>query len=162
MTAEGLSESATGGLQYYQWGIEVPGKLYPLSWDQRHTIKLIGMADLPFDVKLSLSWLFHSGKPFTFYPSRTGFAPLDPSQEFEPNNARMNQYNLVNIKVLRSFTFGIQEPALRLTIFVDVRNLLNSKNVRWVDSSGKVGGELEDVTAYDLYRRTNIGVRIEL
>ena len=161
MTAEGLSESPVGGLQYYQWGIEVPSRMYPLSWDQRHTVKVIAMADFPLGVKMSLSWLFHSGRPYTYYPSKDGFTPEDPTQEFEPNNARMKDYNLVNMKLMRLFKISTK-PLFYMTVYVDVRNLLNTKNVRWVDSAGRIGGELEDLTAYDPSRRTRLGLRVEL
>lgn len=162
MTAEGLSESARSGLQFYQWGIETPSRLFPLSWDQRHTLKVIATADLPFEIVVSASWQFHSGRPYTYYPSRDGFTPEDPTIEFEPNNARMKEFSLLNLKASRTFNVGTKETPVHLTVYADVRNLFNARNVRWVDSAGRIGGELEDLSAYDPYRRTRIGMRVEL
>jgi hypothetical protein len=46
----------------------------------------------------------------------------------------------VNAKFSRQ---SVVEKARRyvITVYVDVRNLLNKKNVRWIDSNGKIGGE---------------------
>jgi hypothetical protein len=45
--------------------------------------------------------------------------------------------------------------------YLDVRNLLNEKNVKWVDSNGRIGGELGDPSGYFIGRRTRLGARIE-
>jgi hypothetical protein len=47
-------------------------------------------------------------------------------------------------------------------IYIDARNLFNARNVKWVDSSGRIGGELDDITAWDAYRRIRVGVKAEL
>lgn len=164
MFAEGLSDDAREGLQYYQWGIPVPAEMFPLSWDQRHTVKVISSLNLPMNFRVSAYWLFRTGRPYTYYPSSDGFTPLDSSQVFEPNNARMKGFNVLNVKA--SWSTGI--GALRgdipviLTFYIDGRNVLNTQNVDWVDSSGRPGGELGDLTAFEPYRRIRLGVKADL
>ncbi len=162
MYAEGVSEDSRDGLEYYEWGIQVPARPFPLSWDQRHTVKVIGLLELPFQMSLSVLWMYHSGRPYTYYPSKDGFTPIDPSMEFEPNNARMSDYNVLNAKLSKDFALGSGDPpAVKLIVYADSRNLLNAKNVRWVDSSGRPGGELGDLSGWDPGRRIRIGVRLE-
>jgi hypothetical protein len=76
-------------------------------------------------------------------------------------NARMFDVAFVNAKFSRQF---VVEKARRyvITVYVDARNLLNKKNVRWIDSNGKIGGELGDPNAYYDPRRVRVGVRLEL
>jgi len=38
---------------------------------------------------------------------------------------------------------------------------LNEKNVRWIDSNGRIGGELSDPGGYYIGRRTTLGVQLE-
>jgi outer membrane receptor protein involved in Fe transport len=163
MNAEGVSEYARGGLQYYQWGLPVPARPFPLSWDQKHTVKVIANLQLPWEVKISTTWNFHSGRPYTYYPSKDGFTPIDPSLAFEPNNALLDDFNLLNIKASKRFKVGPDDsPTMRMSVYADGRNVLNKKNVRWADSSGRVGGELGDLSAWDSGRRIRVGVRVEL
>jgi len=163
MSAEGVSENPRGGLRYYQWGIPVPARPFPLSWDQRHTVKVIATLQLPWDITASSSWEYHTGRPYTYYPSRDGFTPEDPSLEFEPNNARLESFNLLNVKVSKKVVFGTEpDPLVKLNVYFDGRNVLNTKNVRWVDSSGRVGGELGDLSAWGPGRRIRLGLRMEL
>jgi outer membrane receptor for ferrienterochelin and colicin len=162
MIAEGISEDARSGLQYYEWGLQVPAQPFPLSWDQRHTVKVVGTVDLPLDLSLSVLWVFHTGRPYTYFPSKDGFTPEDSSLTFQPNNARMSDYNVMNIKVSRTFTLTADPPpATTITAYIDGRNILNAKNVLWVDSAGKVGGELGDLSAWDPGRRVRFGIRLE-
>jgi outer membrane receptor protein involved in Fe transport len=164
MNAEGISEDARSGLEYYQWGFEVPSRPFPLSWDQRHTVKTIAALELPWGFELSGLWVFHTGRPYTYYPSSDGFTPLDSTLTFEPNNARMDDYNMLNLKLSFRYAFGeeTERPWMRLSVYLDARNVLNTKNVRWVDSSGEPGGELGDLSAWDTPRRVRLGVRLEL
>ncbi len=163
MIAEGVSESPRGGLQYFQWGLPVPAQMYPLSWDQRHTVKSVLSLTLPMNVSASATWLFRTGRPYTFFPSSDGFTPIDPEQVFEPNNARMKGFSLINLKVSWKGRFATAENTfLNVTLYADMRNLLNTKNVKWVDSAGRIGGELGDLSAYEPYRRIRIGAGVEL
>jgi outer membrane receptor protein involved in Fe transport len=162
MAASGISENARGGLQYYGWGLEVPGRAYPLSWDQRHTINAAGTLRLPWNLQLSATAAYHSGRPYTYYPSSDGYTPVDPTMEFEPNNARLNQFFLLNTKLLVWFALpGNGDPALKARAYIDIRNLFNTRNERWADSGGKVGGELGDLTAWEPGRRIRLGLEAE-
>jgi len=161
MFAEGLSQDATAGMQYYQWGLPVPAVPFPLSWDQRHTVKATATLELPWQMLVSGVWSYHTGRPYTYYPSTDGFTPLDPTMEFEPNNARMADYNMLDVKISKTFSVGDDaSPSVRITVYADGKNILNSRNVLWVDSSGKPGGELGDVSAWDSPRRVRVGLRV--
>jgi outer membrane receptor protein involved in Fe transport len=164
MKAEGLSESENQGIDYAQWGFPVYTLPFYLSWDQRHTVKTDLLFKLPLAVKLNFLWQYHTGRPYTFFPSKDGFTPDNPLQLFLPNNHRMPHYNIIDLYAAKDFYLSRnrqQEPAAasKLSVYVDVRNLLNTKNVLWVDSSGRIGGELGDPSAYYSPRRTAVGVR---
>jgi hypothetical protein len=157
MKTEGYSEYENQGINLAQWGFPVANTEFPLSWDQRHTIK----ADISFDLtertQLDGLWHYHSGRPYTHFPSEDGFTASEPERPFVPNNRRMASYAMLSFKVTRTFgsRWGIEEWAL----YVDCRNALDEPNVRWVDSSGRVGGELADPSAYYPLRRTLVGLR---
>ncbi|HEY4643576.1 MAG TPA: TonB-dependent receptor, partial [Bacteroidota bacterium] len=160
MKVEGAADFANQGLNYFEWGFPLFPREYPLSWDQRHTVKVIAELELPFDVTANVVAQYHSGRPYTFYPTKDGFSPLDTTLIFTPNNARMRDSKLVDVKVYKGFTLG--SGRTRFWLYLDVRNLLDAKNVRWVDSNGRVGGELTDPSAYGEPRRTRVGIRVEL
>lgn len=160
MVTEGVSGYADQTLNYAQWGFPLAPKPFPLSWDQKHTFKLDADALLWWGIQTNVIVLYNSPRPYSLYPTRDGFTPIDPSYTFIPNNARMSDVLLVNLKVSKRF-----DPELlahsRLTVYADVRNLLNKKNVRWMDSNGRIGGELGDPSAYYDPRRVRIGLRYE-
>lgn len=72
----------------------------------------------------------------------------------------MSDVLFVNLKISKQFDLN-QIFQSRLTIYVDVRNLLNRNNIRWVDSNGRAGGELSDPGAYYDPRRVRVGARLE-
>ena len=158
MTAEGLSENATQGLYLAQYGIVPYTSPFFLSWDQRHTLKVNLSARLPLGVDAEIFWSYNTARPYTYYPSRDGFTPLDTTIIFVPNNRRMQDYSSVDMKVTRSFSFM---ESMRATLYADIRNLFNTKSVKWYDSSGRTGGELGDPSAYYTGFRGLIGVRFE-
>ncbi|MCX6145108.1 MAG: hypothetical protein NTZ35_18045 [Ignavibacteriales bacterium] len=47
-------------------------------------------------------------------------------------------------------------------LYADIRNLFFKLNVKWMDSLGRIGGELGDPSAYYDLRRVKIGFRMEL
>lgn len=160
MVTEGGSEYANQALNYAQWGFPLAPKLFPLSWDQRHTIKLDADALLWYGLQTNVIILYNSPRPYSFYPTRDGFSPVDPSYVFIPNNARMREVLMVNVKISKRFDLPFVFPST-LTVYADIRNLLNRKNVRWMDSNGRVGGELGDPSAYYDPRRVRAGLRYE-
>ena len=162
MVTEGLSDNVNQIINLSQWGFPVAAHPFPLSWDQRHTIK--------GDVEFATLWgmhvnavvLFNSPRPYTYFPTRDGFTPLDSTKDFLPNNARMESNLFVNFKVTKDFTLGCEPPGTKMTVYADVRNLFNSQNVKWVDSNGRIGGELGDPGAYYDPRRVRVGIQVEL
>lgn len=158
MTTEGVSEYADQRVNFAQWGFPLAPATFPLSWDQRHTLKLDAEPKLPLGIRADLIVLYNSPRPYTFFPTRDGFSPLYPNALFVPNNGRMDDILLVNLKVSRQF--GREQSGL-LTVYADVRNLLNRKNVRWIDSNGRIGGELSDLGAYYEPRRVRVGLKAE-
>ncbi|MFH1569042.1 MAG: TonB-dependent receptor [Gemmatimonadota bacterium] len=157
--AEGLSDHEDQGLNLAQWGFPVASVPFPLSWDQRHTVKADLGVELPLGVSGEVLWHYHTGRPYTYFPSADGFTPEDPGRPFQPNNRRMSSYRMLSLKLSR----GIRVRSWgELTAYVDCRNALDEMNVRWVDASGRPGGELSDPSAYYTPRRTMVGVRAEL
>ncbi|HEY6192806.1 MAG TPA: TonB-dependent receptor [Bacteroidota bacterium] len=158
MTTEGVSEYADQRINFAQWGFPLAPVTFPLSWDQRHTLKLDVEPRLPLGIEGDLIVLYNSPRPYTYFPTRDGFNPLYPNALFVPNNARMEDVLLVNLKISRRFG---GEHGRSMTFYADVRNLLNRDNVRWVDSNGKIGGELGDPAAYYEPRRIRVGAKAE-
>ena len=101
----------------------------------------------------------HTGKPYTRYPTSTGFETVKAGQ-FVQNNERLPGYFNADIKLLKHFRFDWW-PNSKLTLYLDVRNISDKKNVRWVDSNGRIGGELGDPSGYYNPRRTMLGLMAE-
>jgi outer membrane receptor for ferrienterochelin and colicin len=160
MVAEGLSEYADQTINLAQWGFPLVPQPYPLSWDQRHTIKLDANLKLVGDIQADLIATYNSPRPYTYYPTRDGFTPLDTTKAFLPNNARMESVFEIDVKLSHEFRFATGVPVIA-TLYADIRNLLNAKNVRWIDSNGRIGGELGDPSAYYESRRVRVGFRVD-
>lgn len=161
MVTEGLSDYTNQGIQYAQWGFTMPAVPYPLSWDQKHTIKADLEVLLPGSIHSDWIVLYNSPRPYTFYPTRDGFTPIDSTKDFVPNNKRMSDVVFVNAKLSRKFSFG-EGPGYSFTFYVDITNLLNRANVQWMDSNGRIGGELGDPGAYYEPRRVRLGIQGDL
>ena len=160
MVTEGLSDYADQGIQYAQWGFPLATLPYPLSWDQRHTIKADLEIQLPGSVKSDWIVLYNSPQPYSYYPTRDGFTPVDTSKEFVPNNRRMSDVLFVNAKLTRRFVLG-DNGRYGFIVYADITNLLNRANVLWMDSNGRVGGELSDPSAYAEPRRVRVGIEAD-
>ncbi|MDM7927009.1 MAG: TonB-dependent receptor [bacterium] len=160
MKAEGLGGSEDRGIRYYEWGFPLATRLYPLSWDQRHTFKAALDLTPGGGLQAGVYAEFHSPLPYTLYPSRDGFTPDDPDRPFVPNNRRMKPWRMVNVKASWTLRTGIRVPAAAV-FYVDSRNVFNERNVVWMDASGRVGGELGDPSAVCPFRRTRAGLRLE-
>ncbi len=157
MITEGLSEQANQNVNIAQWGFAVPASHYPLSWDQRHTIKINMNAKLPWEMETDLAAEYHSPRPYTFYPTKDGITPIDTSRVFSPNNRRMSEVYIVDLKIQKIFRIRSLQK-VELAIYADARNIFNAKNVLWMDSNGRIGGELGDPGAYDTPRRVRLGI----
>jgi hypothetical protein len=159
MKTEGTSGSASDGFFIAQYGLPPARRVYPLSWDQPHTLKATLSTTMPWGFTLTTYIDYHTGHPYTHYPTATGFEQVD-STGFRLNNARMPDYFSIDLKARYTIPLGIPQSAL--SFYLEVRNLLNAKNVQWIDSNGRIGGELYDPGGYYIGRRTTLGVQYEL
>ena len=159
MVAKGLAGTEQTGIEYAQWPFNPPAQVHYLSWDQRHTFKLDGQVFLPYDITASVVGEFHTGHPYTYYPSRGGFVAENGDAPFRPNNDRMASYFRADVKISKTIRF---RKAGRAKIYLDVRNLGDTLNEKWRDSSGRVGGELGDPSGFYTGRRTYLGIEAEL
>jgi len=160
MKTEGTSDYVDQSLNYIQWGFPLYAQPYPLSWDQRHTLKADITAHLPWDVRANATASYNSGRPYTLFPTQDGFTAANPNKLFLPNNARMDATVFTNVKLTKKIVLDDASQS-SLTLSVDVRNIFNAKNVRWVDANGRIGGELDDPAAYYDPRRARIGISAE-
>ncbi|MCK9408757.1 MAG: TonB-dependent receptor [Bacteroidetes bacterium] len=156
MYTEGSSNVANQSINQAQWGFPIKAVSFPLSWDQRHSVKLDIETTLPYKIIANGIIWFNSPKPYTYFPTRDGFTPLDSSKDFLPNNSRMRNVLFGNLKLSRNFSFDSNND-ISLTVYVDARNVFNTKNVKWIDSNGRIGGELSDPSAYYELRRVRVG-----
>lgn len=160
MFAEGTSELVNQSINLAQWGFPVQTSTFPLSWDQRHALKIDLETKLWYDVFIDWVVWYNSAKPYTYFPTRDGITPIDSTKDFIPNNARMKDVAFVNLKLSREFL--LSDPGdTKLTLYADIRNLINTKNVKWIDSNGRIGGELSDPSAYYENRRVIVGVSLQ-
>ncbi|HLB00092.1 MAG TPA: TonB-dependent receptor, partial [Bacteroidota bacterium] len=158
MKTEGVSEYVDQGINFQQWGFPVVNQPYPLSWDQLHSVKINADLKLPYDLSLNIFWTFATGKPYTYFPSKDGFTPDDTTRAFLPNNARLPSTSTADMKFSKIVNVG---PGKGLTFYGNVSNIFNTKNARWADASGRIGGQLGDPTAYYELRRFSVGMTYE-
>lgn len=156
MSAKGLSGSIDQGINYFVWGFAVPNEEFFLSWDQRQTFVGDVFVGIPEKYGMNLLWRWHSPRPYTYFPSRTGYV-ADLSIEMKPNNARMRTVSYVDVKFFKNWSLA---KNLSIQTYLDIRNLFDKYNVLWIASDGRIGGELGDPGAYDIGRRVNVGVTI--
>ena len=142
-----------------QYGLPPSQRVFPLSWDQKHTFKIAATVSTLHELDCAVLAEYHTGRPYTNYPTSTGFEKIDGGAFFQ-NNARMSDYFNIDVKLLKYFKIASWEGS-RLTVYVDVRNVFNKWNVRWVDSNGVEGGELHDPSGLYPGRRTTVGLQAE-
>ncbi|MFZ0392179.1 MAG: TonB-dependent receptor [Calditrichia bacterium] len=164
--AKAVSDHANSAYEYLQWGFQPDYNLYPVSWDQRHTLNL----NLNFRYK---KWLnaniisrFATPRPYTYFPSagRNGFVPQGSEIRFSPNNARMKENYLTDLKVQLNLSELLKRQIVlpgQLSLFADVRNLFNNENVLWISADGSIGGELNDPSAYSTGQRIRLGAEYQ-
>lgn len=160
MSTEGTSELANQSINLAQWGFPIRATKYFLSWDQTHTVKVDIESKILYEIESNVNVLYNSARPYTFFPTRDGFTPVDPARDFIPNNRRMKNVLIANFKLSKDY-FLNEEKTSSIRFYADIRNLFNTKNVRWFDSNGKIGGELEDPSAYYELRRVHAGFTVD-
>lgn len=158
MTAEGTSGSASDGFYIAQFGLPPGVRKYPLSWDQRHALKAITTLAIPWALAITSVVQWHTGRPYTRYPTATGFEPI-VAGAFYQNNARMPAFFNIDVRVEKTFRLPWWGDAAAM-VYLEVRNLSNERNVRWIDSNGRIGGELGDPGGFVIGRRTGLGFQV--
>jgi outer membrane receptor for ferrienterochelin and colicin len=159
MTTEGVSDYVNQNINLAQWGFPVANTPYPLSWDQKHTIKLEVDAELPGDVSSNFVYTFATGKPYTYYPTKDGFTPEDPTLPFIPNNARLPSTSTLNARFSHKVLVG---GSTSFVLYGNIYNLFDALNAKWADANGRIGGQLGDPSAYYDPRRVIIGVKYDM
>ena len=157
MVAEGTSGSTYDGFTAAEYGLPASPEIYPLSWDQRHAFTAVLNLITPDRTDVHLVAHAHTGRPYTYYPTTSGFAPINVGI-FSQNNQRMPGYASIDVLLEQHFTMDFW-PGCDASVYCDVRNLLDAQNVAWMDSNGQIGGELGDPSGYYIGRRTRIGLR---
>ena len=92
-------------------------------WDQRHTVN-VGVAWATPEWEFGAAWKWHSGWPTT----RTTLLALEPTPVvLAPflNGERLDEYSSLDLRVARNW---LDENGKGLSLFLDIRNLLNRKN----------------------------------
>ncbi len=148
LKALGTGSSEIEKIDWIDDNYKVPNDQYPLSWDQRHT--LVANLNLKWwdSWHANLLYRWNSGLPYTQFK---GFAT-------RPNNARLGPTAYFDIRLEKKFNW----QAVQLNIFTEIYNIFNTTNILWVDSNGKIGGRLNDISALDLGRRFQVGIILSI
>ena len=117
-----------GYLTYYRQQPDVT-ESHPLAWDQRHIFSGTLNIELPFDAAVNFIGNYSSGLPYTPNPR----APIKPDINSKRYPATYNVDALIS---KRSRIAG-----LTYTLFVDIRNVFNTKNL----------DDILDAVTYDRY-----------
>ena len=117
-----------GYLTYYRQQPDVT-ESHPLAWDQRHIFSGTLDIELPFDAAVNLIGRYGSGLPYTPNPR----APIKP----DINSKRYPATYNVDALISKRSRIG----GLTYTLFVDIRNVFNTKNL----------DDILDAVTYDRY-----------
>lgn len=117
-----------GYLTYYRSQPDVT-ESHPLAWDQRHIFSGTLDIQLPFDAAVNLIGNYGSGLPYTPNPR----APIKP----DINSKRYPATYNVDALISKRSRIG----GLTYTLFVDIRNVFNTKNL----------DDILDAVTYDRY-----------
>jgi hypothetical protein len=130
----------------YGWGqslwSERESEWFPGNYDQRHSVSLFAQYRWTSQFDLSGKWRYGTGLPvpaYVFY--RDGNYYVAPYR----NLARLPAYSRVDVRGAKSFN----RDRYRLTLFVEVVNLLNRDNVRFA-GVGRDDVNLKTGRVYDL------------
>ena len=135
-----MRQSATGlsGWVGYTWAHtryhdELTGEDFDGDFDQRHTLNIFAQQRLSYRMTVSAKFRVGSNFPLVGYFSGT----TDPEAlklSTVRNQVRLPVYARLDIRANRTFTF----QRSRLTLFVEVMNLLGRDNLRQTDGSIRV------------------------
>lgn len=122
---------------FYEWELERALKSYPLLWDQRHQVYLNISLDvgneppspyglsLPKNWQMSILWRYGSGLPYSPTPEELTQYKMPLVKTF----GRMPSTSCLDLKLSKSFSL----VGMSLSIFTEIENLFNSRNVAQVN-----------------------------
>jgi hypothetical protein len=132
-----MRQSVTGlsGWLGYTWAHtryhdELTGENFDGDFDQRHTLNIFAQQRLSYRMTISAKFRVGSNFPLVGYFSGT----TDPDAlklSTTRNDVRLPVYARLDVRANRTFTF----QRSRLTLFVEVMNVLNRDNLRQTDGS---------------------------
>jgi hypothetical protein len=100
----------------------VSNETFDGDFDQRHTLNMFVEARLSYRLAVNARWRYGSNFPFTGYFTGT---PDDLKLGSIRNQVRLPPYSRLDVRANRTFTFDKR----RLTLFIEVMNVLNHSNV---------------------------------
>ena len=108
-------------------GIFDDPKLYPTEQDRRHTLSIVGNYKLSPKWRLSASWRFNTGNPYTPLVGvvATGTTTLYKPIWGEYNSGRMPNYQVLDVKIERLFKI----KGMDCSNYLQLLNLYNHKNI---------------------------------
>jgi hypothetical protein len=152
----GLSGSAGYGYGRHRYTDIATGERFDADADQRHTLSLYGSYRISHRSTISAKFRYGSNYPMVGYLGEQrasaplplfggGAAPLFYELTDERNGQRLPAYARLDVRADRSFTWASR----RVTVFAEVANALNRRNVRnvpyGVDRQGRVYGPTDSL-----------------
>jgi len=146
----------------YAWGVsrwtESPGRAFPGNYDQRHGIGLYGHYRWSTALELSVKWRWATGLPIPAYARKVGDLYYLAGAR---NQERLPDYSRLDFRLGKSF----DRDRFRMTLFVEVLNLLNRDNVRFaghdIDSVNPVTGRIHGLVQTQIPILPTAGLTIE-
>lgn len=166
--AMGKSSSYRQGYDFGHRGQPIPIREWPLNWDVRHSVNILGDFRIPRGQApvilglripdgwgVNMMWKIESGKPYT--PSGRS-----ADQYTTTNSARTPYRTWVNLRINKDFKFS----GLKLQLLCEVENLFNRRNVRAVnteagDPLGMMRPEDINPAAFGVGRNIMLGAAID-
>ena len=152
----GLSGLAGYGYGRHRYTDVVTGERFAADADQRHTVSLYGSYRVSHRSTIGAKFRYGSNYPLVGYigePRASGGTPLfgggAPALFYEltgeRNGQRLPMYARLDLRADRTFTWSSR----RVTVFAEVANALNRRNVRnvpyGVDRQGRVYGPIDSL-----------------
>jgi hypothetical protein len=105
----------------------VTGNGFPADYDQRHSVRVFSSYRLRPTINLSGKWIWGSGLPVRGYFQQG--APTEFFLSEDRNRLRLPNYQRVDVRVNKAFLRAWGQ----ITLFAEVINLTNRRNVRFDD-----------------------------
>jgi outer membrane receptor protein involved in Fe transport len=141
--ATGVASNPNEALQFINGGrLYLPISELPLDWDQRHTVSVQGVVRDPGKWGFNVLWQFGSGFPFT--PTFRNDRRPDPALS---NSRRLP--SITNLSIVGDKFFKVWGQ--NTTLFVDARNVLDSRNVVTPQGRGSFPNPLVDLDGQSDY-----------